>query len=103
MRVASSGFVDAALPQFRKMLTRAYDGVVQTLVAAGCRGILPFLRGFAATQFLSPEVLRSGQQGAIGNDVLQPMNALGLQTAMLVGFYWGAASDAWCWPCGLSA
>ena len=68
---------------------RAYDGMVQPLVAAGCRAIVPYLRGYGPTQFLSPQTLRSGQQAALGQDLLDLMDALRLQTALLVGFDWG--------------
>jgi pimeloyl-ACP methyl ester carboxylesterase len=68
---------------------RAYDGMVPPLVAAGCRAIVPYLRGYGPTQFLSPQTLRSGQQAALGQDLLDLMDALRLQTALLVGFDWG--------------
>ena len=45
---------------------RCYDGVVPPLVAAGCRVIVPYLRGFGPTHFLSAEAPRSGQQAEIG-------------------------------------
>jgi pimeloyl-ACP methyl ester carboxylesterase len=68
---------------------RAYDGMVAPLVAAGCRAIVPYLRGYGPTQFLSSETPRSGQQGALGQDLLDLMDALRLPTALLVGFDWG--------------
>jgi pimeloyl-ACP methyl ester carboxylesterase len=80
---------------------RAYDEVVPPLVAAGCRTIVPYLRGFGPTRFLSPDTPRSGQQGAIGHDLLELMDALGLPTAALVGFDWGgrgACVVAALWP-----
>jgi pimeloyl-ACP methyl ester carboxylesterase len=80
---------------------RAYDEVVPPLVAAGCRTIVPYLRGFGSTRFLSPDTPRSGQQGAIGHDLLELMDALGLPTAALVGFDWGgrgACVAAALWP-----
>jgi pimeloyl-ACP methyl ester carboxylesterase len=72
-----------------------------SLVAAGCRTIVPYLRGFGPTRFLSPDTPRSGQQGAIGHDLLELMDALGLPTAALVGFDWGgrgACVVAALWP-----
>jgi pimeloyl-ACP methyl ester carboxylesterase len=68
---------------------RCYDDVVPPLVAAGYRTIVPYLRGFGATRFLASETLRSGQQAAIGRDLLDLMDALNLPRAALVGFDWG--------------
>ena len=47
---------------------RCYDDVVPPLVAAGCRVIVPYLRGFGPTRFLSAATPRSGQQAALGDD-----------------------------------
>src|ERR1700732_889506 len=80
---------------------RAYDDVVPPLAAAECRTIVPYLRGFGPTRFLSADTLRSGQQGAIGHDLLELMDALRLPTAALVGFDWGgrgACVVAALWP-----
>jgi pimeloyl-ACP methyl ester carboxylesterase len=68
---------------------RAYDEVVAPLVAAGFRAIVPYLRGYGPTRFLSAETPRSGQQAALGRDLLEFMDALRLQKAALVGFDWG--------------
>ena len=59
------------------------------LVAAGYRAIVPYLRGYGATRFLAAETLRSGQQAAIGRDLLDLMDALKLPRSALVGFDWG--------------
>ena len=59
---------------------RCYDEVAPALVAAGARVIVPYLRGFGATRFLSAATLRSGQQGALGNDLRELMEALGVDT-----------------------
>jgi pimeloyl-ACP methyl ester carboxylesterase len=80
---------------------RAYDGVVPLLVAAGCRTIVPYLRGYGPTRFLSADTQRSGQQGAIGHDLLELMDALALPKSALVGFDWGgraACVAAALWP-----
>src|SRR3984885_14358207 len=80
---------------------RCYDEVVPPLVAAGCRVIVPYLRGFGATRFLSAQTARSGQQGAIGNDLRQLMDALGVEHAVLAGYDWGgraACVVAALWP-----
>src|SRR6516162_9581102 len=68
---------------------RAYDEVVPLLVSAGFRAIVPYLRGYGATRFLSPETPRSGQQAALGRDLLEFMDALKLDKVALVGFDWG--------------
>src|SRR5215471_8896618 len=48
---------------------RTFDEVARLLVDAGCRTIVPYLRGFGPTRFLSPDTPRSGQQAALGNDL----------------------------------
>jgi pimeloyl-ACP methyl ester carboxylesterase len=68
---------------------RCYDEVVPPLVAAGCRVIVPYLRGFGATRFLAADILRSGQQAALGNDLRELMDALGVARALLAGYDWG--------------
>src|SRR5580692_1479103 len=80
---------------------RCYDEVVPPLTAAGCRVIVPYLRGFGETRFLSADTPRSGQQAALGRDLLELMDALALPRAMLVGFDWGgraACVAAALWP-----
>jgi len=80
---------------------RCYDEVAPALVAAGARVIVPYLRGFGATRFLSAATLRSGQQGALGNDLRELMEALGVERAVLAGFDWGgraACIVAALWP-----
>jgi pimeloyl-ACP methyl ester carboxylesterase len=73
---------------------RCYDEVVPPLVAAGYRTIVPYLRGFGATRFLAAETPRSGQQAALGGDLLDLMDALNLPRAALVGFDWGGRAAA---------
>ncbi len=80
---------------------RCYDEVVPPLVARGARAIVPYLRGYGPTRFLSAQTMRSGQQAAIGQDLLDLMDALQLQRAVLVGFDWGgraACVVAALWP-----
>src|SRR5690349_21161030 len=80
---------------------RAYDEVVPALVTAGCRVFVPYLRGYGPTTFLSAETPRSGQQAALGKDLLDFMDALGLSSAALVGYDWGgraACIVAALWP-----
>ena len=80
---------------------RAYDDVVPPLVAAGCRTLVPYLRGYGPTRFRDPQTPRSGQQAALGKDLLDFMDALGLEPATLVGYDWGgraACVVAALWP-----
>ena len=80
---------------------RCYDEVIPALVSRGHRAIVPYLRGYGATRFLSAETPRSGQQAAIGQDLLELMDALRLPRAVLVGFDWGgraACVVAALWP-----
>jgi pimeloyl-ACP methyl ester carboxylesterase len=68
---------------------RCYDEVVPVLAGAGCRIIVPYLRGFGATRFLSAATPRSGQQAALGNDLRELMDALAIERAVLAGYDWG--------------
>jgi len=68
---------------------RCYDEVVPPLAKAGCRVIVPYLRGFGATRFLSADTPRSGQQAALGNDLRELMDALSIERAALAGYDWG--------------
>ncbi len=68
---------------------RSYDGVVPFLVAQGCRTIVPYLRGYGPTRFLSAGTMRSGEQAALGNDLKELMDALGVSQAFLCGYDWG--------------
>ena len=68
---------------------RTYDAMLAQLAAAGCRAIVPYLRGFGPTRFLSPDTPRSGQQAALGSDLIGLMDALSLPRAALVGYDWG--------------
>jgi len=80
---------------------RAFDDVTPALVQAGCRVIVPYLRGFGPTRFLSDATPRSGEQAALGTDLLGLMDALGLGPAVLAGYDWGgraACVVAALWP-----
>lgn len=80
---------------------RTYDTVVPKLTAAKCRTFTPYLRGFGPTRFLSAGTPRSGQQAALGNDLREFMDALGVKRAVLVGYDWGgraACIVAALWP-----
>jgi len=64
------------------------------LVAAGYRVIVPHLRGYGTTRFLSSAALRNGQPAALANDVIALMDALRIRQAILTGFDWGARTAA---------
>jgi pimeloyl-ACP methyl ester carboxylesterase len=68
---------------------RSFDGVVARVNAAGFRTIVPWLRGYGSTQFLSGDTPRSGEQAALGQDLLELMDALRIQKAVLAGYDWG--------------
>lgn len=67
----------------------AFDDVVAILNAAGFRTIVPDVRGYAATTFLSADTPRSGEQAAVGQDLLDLLDALNIPKAVLAGFDWG--------------
>ena len=71
----------------------AYDDVVPRLAQAGARVIVPYLRGFGPTRFLSKSTMRSGQQAALGQDLIDLFDALGIQRAMLAGYDWGGLAS----------
>lgn len=68
---------------------RGYDAAVGLINAAGCRTIVPYLRGYGPTRFLSSATMRSGQQAALGRDLLELMDALRIEKAVLAGYDWG--------------
>ena len=79
----------------------AYAEVVPLLAAQGCRVVVPYLRGFGATRFLSADTPRSGEQAALGADLLALLDALVLPQAVLAGYDWGgraACVVAALWP-----
>ncbi len=78
-----------------------FDGVAPALAADGCRVLVPWLRGFGPTRFLDARTPRSGQQAALGADVHDFMDALGVARAVLAGYDWGgraACVVAALWP-----
>jgi pimeloyl-ACP methyl ester carboxylesterase len=69
--------------------------------AAGCRVIVPYLRGYGPTRFLFADTMRSGQQAALAADLLALMDALDIRDAVLAGYDWGgraACIVAALWP-----
>jgi pimeloyl-ACP methyl ester carboxylesterase len=78
-----------------------WDGVAPPLAGDGCRVLVPWLRGYGGTSFLDPSTPRSGQQAALGADVRDFMDALGIERALLVGYDWGGRGACVCaalWP-----
>jgi pimeloyl-ACP methyl ester carboxylesterase len=80
---------------------RCYDAVWPALVAEGHRVIVPYLRGYGATGFAAAAIMRSGQQAALGRDLLELLDALSIDRAALAGYDWGgraACIVAALWP-----
>ena len=67
----------------------AYDQAAPILAQAGARVIVPYLRGYGPTRFLKAETPRSGEQAALGVDLLDFMDALTIERAVLGGYDWG--------------
>jgi pimeloyl-ACP methyl ester carboxylesterase len=79
----------------------SYVDVAPILATAGYRVIVPFLRGYGPTQFLSSATFRNGQEAAVAVDVIALMDALKIQKATIGGFDWGARTAcivAALWP-----
>ena len=67
----------------------SYLEVAPVLSNARCRVIVPYLRGYGKTSFLAKKTLRSGQQAALGYDLLNLMNSIKIDKAILAGYDWG--------------
>ena len=79
----------------------AYQAVAPALAAEGWRVLMPWLRGYGGTRFRDPTTPRSGQQAALGADLLALLDALGIARAVLGGYDWGgraACIVAALWP-----
>jgi pimeloyl-ACP methyl ester carboxylesterase len=75
--------------------------VAPLLAARGYRVLVPYLRGYGTTRFLSPETLRNGQPSALASDCIAFMDSLEIETAVVAGFDWGARTAnivAALWP-----
>lgn len=107
--VLSVGYIDAGAPDDPAVMLlhgwpydiHSFVEVVPVLVAAGYRVIVPYLRGYGTTRFLSQEAMRNGQQSALAVDLIALMDALGIHQAVLAGFDWGARTAdivAALWP-----
>ena len=106
--VLDVGLVDAGPPDGPVALlhgfpydVHSYVDVVPRLVDAGMRVVVPYLRGHGPTRFLSDDTVRSGQQAALGADVVALLDALDVPEAVLAGCDWGgraACVTAALWP-----
>ena len=67
----------------------SYVDVAPQLAAQGCRVIVPYLRGYGPTRFRDPATPRSGEQAAIGADMMALMDALEIKRAVFAGYDWG--------------
>ena len=75
--------------------------VTPLLASAGYRVLVPYVRGYGTTRFLSGDTFRNGQPAALATDVIAFMDALNIEEALLAGFDWGARSAdivAALWP-----
>jgi pimeloyl-ACP methyl ester carboxylesterase len=79
----------------------SYVDVVPLLASAGHRVIVPFLRGYGTTRFLSSDTFRNGQQAVVALDIIALMDSLKIEKAIIGGFDWGgrtACVMAALWP-----
>ena len=79
----------------------SFVDVTPLLASAGYRVIVPYLRGYGSTRFLSSETFRNAQQSAVALDIIALMDALRIQKAIVAGFDWGARTAdvmAVLWP-----
>src|SRR5437016_4681136 len=79
----------------------SYVDVAPLLAAKGYRVIVPYLRGYGTTRFLSSETFRNGQQSVVAVDIIALMDALKIEKAILGGYDWGARTAdiiAALWP-----
>ncbi|AXC09989.1 Epoxide hydrolase [Acidisarcina polymorpha] len=80
---------------------RQYDAVRDKLASSGHRVLVPYLRGFGPTRYRNERIFRSGQQAALGKDVIDFLDGLRIGQAVLVGYDWGgraACVAAALWP-----
>ncbi len=79
----------------------SFVDVAPLLASAGYRVIVPYLRGYGTTRFLSSATMRNGQQSVVAVDIIALMDALKIQKAIVAGFDWGARTAdilAAVWP-----
>jgi len=84
----------------------AFEDVAPLLAARGCRVVVPYLRGYGPTRFLSSSAVRNGEQAAFAFDIIALMDALKIERAIVGGFDWGSRTAnimAALWPQRCSA
>lgn len=107
--VLDVGYVDAGPPDGTPVIllhgwpydVHSFDDVVPILAQHGYRVIVPYLRGYGPTRFVSPDTMRSGEPAAVAKDLIDFMDALHIRSALLAGFDWGARTGdivAALWP-----
>ncbi|MEU8219806.1 alpha/beta hydrolase [Micromonospora taraxaci] len=107
--VLNVGYVDAGPPDGPAVILlhgwpydiHSFVDVVPLLTAAGHRVVVPYLRGYGTTRFLSDDAVRNGEPAAMGLDLVALMDALQIDSAKLAGFDWGARTAdvvAALWP-----
>jgi pimeloyl-ACP methyl ester carboxylesterase len=103
------GYVDVGPPNGQPVMLlhgwpydiHSYADVAPALGAAGYRVVVPYVRGYGTTRFLSDDTPRNGQQSVLAVDVIDLMDALGIESAVVAGFDWGARTAniiAALWP-----
>jgi pimeloyl-ACP methyl ester carboxylesterase len=90
---ASQGFPIVLLHGFPDDV-RAYDQVAPPLVKANCRVLVPYLRGYGPTRFRDAAAPRMAEQAAIGQDLIDFADALGLSQFAVAGYDWGGRAAA---------
>jgi pimeloyl-ACP methyl ester carboxylesterase len=107
--VLNVGYADAGPATARPVILlhgwpydiHSFVEVVPLLTSAGYRVIVPYVRGYGTTGFLSSDTFRNGQQAALAVDIIALMDALGIEKALIAGFDWGARTAnimAALWP-----
>jgi pimeloyl-ACP methyl ester carboxylesterase len=103
------GYAEAGAPDGRAVILlhgwpydiHSYVDVAPLLASVGYRVIVPYLRGYGTTRFLSSETVRNGQQSVLALDIIALMDALKIEKAIIAGFDWGARTAniiAALWP-----
>jgi pimeloyl-ACP methyl ester carboxylesterase len=107
--VLNMGYVDAGPPDGPAVLLlhgwpydiHSYEEVTPLLTATGYRVVVPYLRGYGTTRFLSEDTFRNGEQAALALDAVAFLDALEIEHAIVAGFDWGARTAdivAALWP-----
>lgn len=85
---------------------RSYSECIEPLVNEGAYVVVPYLRGYGSTRFTNDETLRSGEQAVLAKDLIELMDAMSLDKALLAGYDWGGRAScivAALWPERVSA